>query len=426
MKQDFNRVGAPILLNRLSTRLFKLLRYALLMVATIALFSSCKNNTQHTRENIEDGYYTCSMHPQVAQPQPGTCPICNMDLIKVDKTIAPKQDEIRLSDQQIQLGNITVDTVQSGTLGNELVLTATVAFDASKTTALSARVMGRIERLYTKNTGDYVRKGDPVFDLYSDELYTAKQEYVLALERQHTLDSAVVDVARLIESAKNKLRLWGMSEAQIAALAKSRKAGPVTTFYSPGSGYLTTLDVAEGDYVMEGGPILQLADLSTVWVEAQAYASELSRIDYQGTAVVQVPDMPGTGLRGTVEFVNPEINPATRINLIRVKVPNPDNRLKPGMPAYVRLKSRQRTALTLPIDAVIRHAAGATVWVQTGANTFKSKMVTVGLESGDRIEITSGLAEKDVVVVSGAYLLNSEYIFKNGADPMAGHDMTAM
>jgi Cu(I)/Ag(I) efflux system membrane fusion protein len=258
-------------------------------------------------------------------------------------------------------------------------------------------------------------------------LYNAKQEYVLALERQRTLDNGVVDVAQFIESAKNKLQLWGMSNAQIAALAKTRKAAPITTFYSSGSGYLTTLDVAEGDYVMEGGSILQLADLSTLWVEAQAYASELSRIDRLGTAVVQAPDIPGTELQGKVEFVSPEINPATRINLIRVTVPNPANQLRPGMPAYVRLKSRQRAALTVPIDAVIRHAAGATVWVQTGVNTFKSKMVTVGLENGDRIEITSGLDESDAVVVTGAYLLNSEYIFKKGADPTtAGHYKSAM
>jgi Cu(I)/Ag(I) efflux system membrane fusion protein len=124
--------------------------------------------------------------------------------------------------------------------------------------------------------------------------------------------------------------------------------------------------------------------------------------------------------------MNPEINPDTRINLIRVSIPNPGNQLKPGMPAYVILKSPQRKTLTLPIDAVIRDGKGATVWVKTGEHSFKNKMVTVGLESDDRIEIRSGLNAGDVVVITGAYLLQSEYIFKKGANPMSGHDMSNM
>lgn len=143
-------------------------------------------------------------------------------------------------------------------------------------------------------------------------------------------------------------------------------------------------------------------------------------------ATVQIPDIPGKEISGKIEFVNPEISRDTRINLIRVSISNIGNRLKPGMPAYVLIKSRLRNAFTLPIDAVIRDADGATVWVKTGKNTFKSKMVRVGLESDDRIEITGGLNPNDVVVISGAYLLNSEYIFKKGANPMAGHDMSNM
>lgn len=127
-----------------------------------------------------------------------------------------------------------------------------------------------------------------------------------------------------------------------------------------------------------------------------------------------------------IQFVNPEINPDTRINLVRVAISNAGNELKPGMPAYVVLKNRQRNSLTLPIDAVIRNEKMNTVWIQVDKNTFKNVMVETGLESGDRIEIRSGLKEGDVVVISGAYLLNSEYIFRKGANPMAGHDMSNM
>jgi Cu(I)/Ag(I) efflux system membrane fusion protein len=156
------------------------------------------------------------------------------------------------------------------------------------------------------------------------------------------------------------------------------------------------------------------------------YTSQLAEVDRSSVATVQLPDFDGKEIKGRIEFVNPEINPDTRINLIRVSIPNPGNQLKPGMPAYVLLKSPQRKTLTLPIDAVIRDGKGATVWIRTGAHSFKNKMVTVGLESDDRIEIKSGLNAGDVVVITGAYLLQSEYIFKKGANPMSGHDMSNM
>ncbi len=286
--------------------------------------------------------------------------------------------------------------------------------------------MGRIEKLYFKKIGDYVRKGDKLYEIYSGELNNAKQEYILALEKQKLLDNSMVDFSQLIQSAKNKLILWGMSETQIQELANEKTSIFTTLVYSNTNGYITTLDVLEGDYIMEGGTILRLADLSTLWAEAQVYSSQLAQIDRNGTAVVQVPDVEGMDLKGKIEFVNPEINADVRINLIRVTIPNTSNKLMPGMPAYVIIKSRQRNAFTLPIDAVIRGAKGATVWLQTAHNTFKSKMFLVGLETNGQIEITFGLNAGDIVVTSGAYLLNSEYIFKKGANPMAGHDMNNM
>ena len=334
-----------------------------------------------------------------------------------------KTDEIKLSEQQVQLGNILSDTINSSMMGDRIVLTATLNIDQVKTTSINARVMGRIEKLYFKNVGDHVNKGDPLFDLYSEELNNAKQELVLALERKNTLDNSLIDFDRLIQSAKYKLLLWGMNDAQIDGLVKTRKATPTTTFYSNASGYITSLELKEGESTMEGSTVMRLADLSTVWAEAQVYATQLSEIDRNGIAEVQVPDIPGKKITGKIEFFNPEINPDTRINLIRINIPNPGNQLKPGMPAYVILKNRQHNMLSLPIDAVIRDGKGATVWIQTDKNTFQSRMVEVGMETGARIEIKSGLREGDIIVISGAYLINSEYIFKNGTNPMAGMKM---
>jgi Cu(I)/Ag(I) efflux system membrane fusion protein len=397
------------------------MRYIIIATIALLVLVSCKNKKETPKD--PDTYYTCSMDPQVVEYKPGKCPICKMDLTPVKKKNGESKDELQLSEQQIQLGNIQTDTIRNGTIGDQIVLTATLNFDQMKASSVSSRVMGRVERLYYKNIGDYVKKGSPLYEIYSEDLNNAKQEYILALDKKKAFNTeSVIDFEQLIQSAKNKLLLWGLSETQINELANTRKATPTTIFYSTAGGYITQLDIREGDYTMEGGTIVKLADLSALWAEAQVYTSQLAEVNSNSIATVQLPDFDNKEIMGRIEFVNPEINPDTRINLIRVSIPNTGNQLKPGMPAYVLLKSPQRQSLTLPIDAVIRDGKGATVWIQTGKNTFKSVMVQAGIESGDRIEIKSGLKEGDVVVLTGAYLLHSEFVFKKGADPMSGHN----
>lgn len=370
-----------------------------------------------------DIYYTCSMDPQVISDKPGKCPICGMNLTPVQKAKTTLADELMLSDQQIQLGNITTDTIKRGAMSDQQVFTATLNFDQSKTSSVSARVMGRIEKLYFKAVGDYVPKGAPIFDLYSEDLNNAKQELLLALDRKKTFtEETMIDFDRLVQSARQKLLLWGLSDSQVDALAKSGKSSYTTTFYAPAAGYITSLEVQEGSYTMEGGSVMALADLSSLWAEAQVYTSQMAALNTKATAEVQVPGLEGRTFSGPISFVNPEVASGSRINLIRISITNPGNQLKPGMPAYVVIRNPQRNMLALPIDAVIRDSKGAVVWVKTGANTFRSRMVTTGQEGNGTIEIQSGLQEGDVVVHTGAYLLNSEFVFKRGTDPMAGHN----
>jgi membrane fusion protein, copper/silver efflux system len=392
----------------------------ILITGLMLLIVSC-NNEKHEDHTKSDLYYTCSMDPQVIENKPGKCPICKMPLTPVKKSTNGNKDEIQLSDQQIQLGNILLDTIRDATIGGHMVFTATINADQQKATSVSARVMGRIDRLYFKNIGAYIKKGDGLYDLYSEELNNAKQEYQLTLEKRKTLDNSIIDFDQLLKSNRNKLLLWGLNEAQIKELEPGKKISTVTTFYSNSSGYMTSLEMREGEYVMEGGTVIRLTDLSTLWAEAQVYVSQLSHVDPNAAAEVHFPDFPGKSSQGRIEFVNPELNPETRIILIRVTIPNPGGKLTPGMAAYLQLKGKQRKSLTLPTDAVIRDSKGATVWLQTGKNSFKNKMIEIGLEDNGFVEVTSGLNSGDVVVVSGAYLLNSEYIFKKGIDPMAGH-----
>lgn len=398
------------------------------LIGLMLILTSCDNNKEKdtksaSHEGHNELYYTCSMHPQVMKDKPGNCPICGMKLIQVSKSSKVESEGVQLTELQIQLGDILTDTIKNGMLGDKLVLTATLNADQRKINAVSTKVMGRIERLYFKNVGDYVNKGDKLFDIYSEELNNAKQEYVLALTKQKTLGNSIVDFTTIIESAKNKLLLWGLSNSQIRDLASKKSSSTSTTFYSPVAGSITNLDITEGEYAMEGGTIVRLVDLSTLWAEVQVYTSQLSQIDTKANVFIQFPDLPGKQTTGKIEFVNPEINPQTWINLLRVNIPNPGYLLKPGMPAYVTIKGKQVNGLTLPSAAVLRTSTGASVWIQTGKLSYKNRMVKIGAEDGNKVQIKSGLKSGDIVVVKGAYLLNSEYIFKKGVNPMEGMKM---
>lgn len=405
--------------------MFKQRHFFLLTLTAICFvllfITSCKQSPKKQAAK-EDIMYTCSMHPQVMEDKPGKCPICGMTLIAISKSSAVMTDEISLNQEQIQLGNIHTDTIRTGVSGNKMTLTGTLNFDQQKLTSISARVEGRIQTLYFKNTGDYVHKGDKLYDIYSEELNTAKQEYVSTLQ-QTTIDTTLINYPALGEAAKEKLLLWGMSNVQINQLAKTKEVPTLTSFYSNQDGYITDLNVREGDYVTEGGSVLQLADMSTLWAEAQVYTSQLAAFDQNGDATVQIPDLNNLQINGRIDFVNPEIDPATRINLVRVTIPNNNQQLHPGMPVYVLVNNNQHAAISLPVDAVLRDANGATIWIEIKPGVYAVRMVKTGVEDGDFIEILSGVQAGEVVVTSGAYLLNSEYIFRNGANPMAGMKM---
>jgi Cu(I)/Ag(I) efflux system membrane fusion protein len=392
----------------------------LFLLISFLLITGCKSKIKPIANT--DIYYTCSMHPQIMENKPGHCPICHMDLISVHRSNT-NNDEISLNDEQIRLGNIQTDSIHNGMLGDNLVLTATLTADESKMNSINARIMGRIEKLYHKNLGDYISKGDLLYDLYSEELNNAKQEYLVAFDKMQTLDNSIIDFKQLVQSARTKLLLWGMTENQINDLSVSKKSNSFTSFYSNVSGYITEMSVLEGQFVAEGATILKLADLSGLWAQAQVYSTQMSGITDQQTAQVLVPDFPGMQWTGKIEFANPEIVTDSRLDLLRIPIANKNGLLKPGMPAYVRLKDKQRKVLSLPTDAVLRDGKSNTIWVRSGKNNFKMKQVQIGTEAGDRIEIRAGLQEGDQVVIHGAYLLQSEYIFKNGPNAMNGMKM---
>ena len=382
-------------------------------VSSLQLFTSCSLKKNNTGSIAADEYYTCSMDPQVIENHEGTCPICHMMLIKVKKnTLKPGQ--IKLSAQQMKLANISYDTLRVHELVKEINLTGIVTVDQNLSSAISAKIQGRIEKLAVKNVGDYISKGQLLYEIYSEDLSSAQQEYIFSIQNSiHSLNFA--------EKAKNKLLLYGMKESQIEFIKKSKKILQTVPVYSEVEGFVNEISVSEGNYVSLGETLFRFAALNSLWVEAQVYLSYLPYLEIGTEANFSIPAASEKYFAGKVIFIDPQVQSPQRYVLARFLILDPSQQIKPGMLANIRLQTENRKSLVLPIDAIIQDSNGANVWVRNKDGVFENKMVTVGMQNSGHIEIIDGIKEGDVVVVSGAYLLNSEYIFKKGANPMESH-----
>lgn len=388
--------------------------------------AACKPKPQHQviAKQQAKAYYTCSMHPQVHEDHPGNCPICGMKLIKVELTgnDAMNNDKITLTATQIQLGGIQTDTVRQENTGIEKTLTGTVTTDENKSEELSARVAGRIQQLFVRTIGEKIAAGEPVFTIYSEDLQEAEKEYLLAKQQQKVLRNPDVDYAQLINAAESKLHLWGLTVEQIKRLAESGKAQATTTILSKISGTVSDIAVHEGDYVAQGTTILKTQALNSLWIEAQLYSGETANYHINDKVSVAFPDLNGQVINGKVEFINPELSDQSKVDLIRVSIPNQQGLIRPGMQAYISIGSQDVRTLAVPASAVLTDGKGSVVWVKNADRSFSPKMVTVGTGNQSYLPVISGLKQGDVVVTNGAYLLNSEAIFKNG-DSMGGMKM---
>ncbi|KAA3440276.1 efflux RND transporter periplasmic adaptor subunit [Rufibacter hautae] len=365
--------------------------------------------------------YTCPMHPQIVQDKQGSCPICGMDLIPTQsQENGSETGSIMLSDNQIQLGNITTRPARLGQVGSNTVLTGRLVVDQTQADLISSRTAGRIERLYVKETGQPIRKGQPLYDLYSETLLTLEQEYLLALDQVQAFPGEK-QFASILSAAKRKLQLTGLTNAQINRIGRTRKFDSRITFVAPTSGTVTEISAAEGMYVAEGSPLYRLSRFGSIWAEAELYAQEANQLKVGTQVEVSVAGTTAP-IKTKISFINPEFRQNSQVVVARATLPNPQGRLIPGTQATISLPAVANEALTLPLDAVIRDSKGAHVWVQIGKNTFAPKTVTLGEESANQVAILSGLTQKDTVVVTGAYLLYSEYVLKKGSDPMAGHN----
>lgn len=398
-------------------RLMNCLKYMAIALVGLALFSGCKHKEQPAEKQViakNDFYYTCSMHPQVHEDHPGNCPVCGMKLIKVELTGNKQNDRIKLTPSQMQLAGIQTDTVREENTGAEKTVTGTVTTNENNNSELSARLSGRVQQLFIRTVGEQVGKGQPVYSIYSEDLQEAEKELLLAREQQQKLHNPDIDYKTLINGAENKLKLWGLTSTQIKTLEQSGKVLPAITITSTVSGTVTDIGVHEGDYITEGMTIIKVAGLGSLWVETQLYAGEASNYKLNQAVSVSLPDLNGMVIKGRLDFINPELSNSSKVELVRVAIPNISGQIRPGMQAYISLGGGVRT-LAVPASAVISNSRGHLVWVKNNDGSFSPRMVELGSGNNNYVQIVSGINQGEVIVTSGAYLLNSEAIFRNGS-----------
>jgi len=397
----------------------------IVLLFLILTITACIQKPQQVATQQSNAYYTCSMHPQVHEEHPGNCPICGMKLIKVELTGAGgiNSDKITLTATQLALAGIQTDTVRDENTGLEKTLTGTVTANENTAAELSARIAGRVQQLFVRTVGEKIAIGQPIYSIYSEDLQEAEKEYLLAKQQQKILHNPDVDYQQLISAAENKLQLWGLSAAQIKNLAASGKVSAITTILSKISGTVSDISVHEGDYVTEGMTILKTQALNNLWVEAQLYASDAGNYKENDRVSVSFPDLNGQVINGKVEFVNPELSDASKVDLIRVSIPNPQGLIRPGMLAYISIGRSGTHSLAVPASAILTDSKGSKVWVKNADGSFSPKMIKPGLGNSNYVQVLAGLDAGAIVATNGAYLLNSEAIFKNGNDNMAGMKM---
>ncbi|MBB6609712.1 efflux RND transporter periplasmic adaptor subunit [Pontibacter sp. Tf4] len=325
-----------------------------------------------------------------------------------------EHNAIHLTGRMKLLANIETDTARATWMGDQQAILGTVVIAENQTEEVSARVSGRLDKLFVRNSGEKILKGEALYALYSEELLIAENEYLNALELVQTAESTDQTMVQLLGRAKKRLQLWGLTENQIISLATTRRVDPKVTFYSPASGFITNLKVREGEYVAEGTPLMGIANLSNVWVEAQVYSNELDYLKAGVPVEIEFEGYPGQMFKGIPAFRSPALEKNSQVYLMRYKVLNPAGTLRPGMMAYVSLSGAKVKTLTVPKSALL-FSEDTAVWVETSTDQFEMRLVKTGIENKDRVQVLKGLKEGEVVVTSGAYLLNSKNIIDKGA-----------
>jgi RND family efflux transporter MFP subunit len=367
-------------------------------------------------ENVD--YYTCTMHPSVHLHDPtAKCPICGMNLVPVFKrgfqavenAAAPGEFTVPVERQQ-QIG-VTYAAASHEPLSREVRAVGIVTPDKTRHWEFVARVDGYVQRLQVTSPGELVEKDQPLMTLYSPDLLTAERELVELLQMRDAARTAEGKrtAQELIDSAQRRLAQWNVTPAQINDLEHSRQPGEFLTLLSPFRGIVEAVPVDQGRSVRVGDHLVDVADLSTVWVWVDVYENELSLFRVGQTVKITTPAYPGREFEGKISLLNPFLDAAQRTGKVRIDVPNPDFELRPAMYVNAALTADgSRDGLTIPVSAVMPTGTRSLVFVDKGHGRLEPRAVLLGGKYGDRYEVKDGLAEGERVVASANFLIDAE------------------
>ena len=362
--------------------------------------------------------YTCPMHPSVRQDHPGACPICGMTLVK--KSVEPSmnmQEEQKLADVAISpgrqvLANVSTTIARRQALTRVIRAVGTIQYAEPNLRHITMRFPGRIERLFVSFTGQFIKKGDPVAEIYSPEAISAEQEYLLAFRANEQTDDSSSYAGdgsnALMRQSRMKLERWGFSARQIEELQQKNAVHDVVTIYSPISGTVLKKNADPQQYAGSGENLFDVADLSTVWMVADVYEYEIQSLKIGQIVEAESEAYPGEKFRGKVTFVSPTVDPSSRSIRVRAELPNPGGHLKVDMFVNALLNIDIPSSVVVPASAVLSTGGKDIVWVEKGEGIYTPRTITLGVRAGNDWQVLGGLSAGEKVVTSGGYLIDSE------------------
>ena len=371
-----------------------------------------KEETEVAREHDHEGetsqMWTCSMHPQIMQPEPGDCPICGMELIPADASAdGLGVDEFKMTENAMTLANIqTIRVGGGGEAENTLTLSGKIQLNEEANAVQVAYFEGRIESLNVSFTGESVNRGQLLATIYSPELVAAQQELLTAAKMKETQPA-------LYNAVRNKLKLWKLSDAQINAIEEAGQVKENFPVFATVSGTVTEKLVQEGDYVEQGQPLFKLANLNSVWAVFDAYENQISGLEEGQKIMVTTNAYPDKELEATISFIDPVLNTASRTLRLRAVLDNENENLKPGM--FVKAKLERNTGqenestLSIPKTAVMWTGERSLVYVKTSGDepVFEMREIELGATLGDTYEVLSGLEAGEEIVTNGTFTVDA-------------------
>jgi len=399
----------------------KNVRFALIFVVGLLLgwliFGNSSGNKlahseeEHIHAEAENQVWTCSMHPQIRQDGPGKCPICGMDLIPLKSSSGSggesvDPDAIMMSEEAIALANVQTTVVSRQNPIKEIQLYGTIQADERLSQSQASHVSGRIEKLFVNFTGESVRKGQTIATIYSPDLLTAQQELLEAAKMENISPG-------LLQAAREKLRLWKLSDEQINKIETSKEISPQVEIQSNTSGVVISKNVNQGDYVNQGNVLFNIADLSRVWALFDAYEVDLPFLKVGDKLTYTLQAIPGKTFTGKIAFINPIIDPVTRTAKVRVETVNTGMQLKPEMYANATIDApmnNYKDQIVIPKTAVLWTGKRSLVYIKqphTETPAFLMHEVELGPSLGDSYVIMSGINDGDEIVTHGAFTVDA-------------------